>query len=97
MNEPVITILDEDDALADELRERIYEFNADATGIDDGRLMFASIRDERDALIAGAAGWTWAGCGYLNQLWVRTDYRGRGLGTSSWTRSNPGRGRAAAS
>jgi ribosomal protein S18 acetylase RimI-like enzyme len=74
-------IVDEDDALADELRERLYEFNADTIGVDDGRLMFASVRDERGDLVAGVAGWTWAGCGYVDQLWVRADHRGRGIGT----------------
>jgi GNAT superfamily N-acetyltransferase len=81
VNEPSIVVSDDEIGLADELRVRLYEFNVRATGLTDGRWLFASVRDEDGTLIGGAAGWTWAGCGYLDQLWVRADRRGEGIGT----------------
>ena len=81
MDAPPIRITDAEDGLADELRERLYEYNAEATGVDDGRLMAAAIRDDEGRLVAGITGWTWAACGYIDQLWVRADHRREGLGT----------------
>ena len=65
---------------AAELNERIDEFNARATGIGDGRLLQAELRDDQGALVAGLTGWTWGGCRYIDVLWVREDHRGSGLG-----------------
>jgi ribosomal protein S18 acetylase RimI-like enzyme len=81
MDEWIVEIPGAEDGLADELRERLYEYNAEATGVDDGRLMAWAVRDDDGYLVAGLAGWTWAGCGYIDQLWVRADHRGAGLGT----------------
>jgi len=80
MDEPRIHITDAEAGLADELRARLYEYNAEATGVDDGRLMAAAIRDDEGRLVAGMTGWTWAACGYVDQLWVRADHRREGLG-----------------
>lgn len=79
MDEPIL-LPEPDDGLATELNDRIDEFNARATGIDDGRLLQAELRDDEGALVAGLTGWTWGGCGYIDVLWVREDRRGRGLG-----------------
>jgi GNAT superfamily N-acetyltransferase len=72
---------DEDRELADQLDREIYYFNASATGVDDGRPLYIRVSDESGALIAGLSGWTWAGCGYVDVLWVATGHRGQGLGT----------------
>ena len=79
MDEPIL-LPEPDDGLATELNDRIDEFNARATGIDDGRLLQAELRDDEGALVAGLTGWTWGACGYIDVLWVREDRRGRGLG-----------------
>ena len=63
------------------LDARIYEYNVAATNIHDGRLMYLAIRDERDEIVAGLSGWTWGGCAAVEFLWVREDWRGKGLGT----------------
>jgi GNAT superfamily N-acetyltransferase len=76
-----IRVSDDELGLSEELRERLNEFNVEATGLSDGRWLFASVRDENGTLLGGAAGWTWAGAGYLDQLWVRADRRGVGIGT----------------
>jgi GNAT superfamily N-acetyltransferase len=63
------------------LADRIYEFNAKATGYVDGRLLAGCIRDDHGAIIAGFNGYTWGGCCELEYVWVHEGHRGRGLGT----------------
>jgi GNAT superfamily N-acetyltransferase len=67
-------------ALGAFLADRIYEFNAEATGYHDGLLLAGCIRNETGAIVAGCHGHTWGGCCELAQLWVNERYRGRGLG-----------------
>ncbi|MGI8691203.1 MAG: GNAT family N-acetyltransferase [Thermomicrobiales bacterium] len=67
------------------LDERINEYNVAATNIHDGRMLYLTIRDERDAMIAGLSGWTWGGCAAVESVWVREDWRGKGLGTQLLT------------
>ena len=62
------------------LEDRLYEFNAGTTGIDDGRLLGVFLRDETRAIVAGAAGHTWGDTCELRQVWVAASARGRGLG-----------------
>jgi ribosomal protein S18 acetylase RimI-like enzyme len=62
------------------LVERIYEFNAKATGYSDGKLLAGSIRDDAGDVIAGFSGHTWGGCCELTNVWVHERHRGRGLG-----------------
>ena len=78
----VISIRDEAqyEALAAFLTDRIYEFNAKATGYFDGRLLAGCIRSEAGEIIAGFNGHTWGGCCELANLWVHERYRGQGLG-----------------
>ena len=81
MADDPITVTDVDDGLAETLAERIYEFNVDATGFKDGRMLRAARRGPDGNLEAGLSGWTWGGCGYIEYLWVRADLRGAGLGS----------------
>ena len=67
----------EDTALLD---ERLYEFNAAASGVDNGRLLAIFIRDDHGAITAGMHGWTWGGTGFVQAIWVDEQLRGRGLG-----------------
>ena len=62
------------------LEDRLYEFNAAATGIDDGASLAICARDPAGRIVAAATGCTWGGCCELRQLWVREDLRGRGWG-----------------
>jgi GNAT superfamily N-acetyltransferase len=63
------------------LDARIYEFNAAATHIDDGRLLALTVRDPSGAIVAGLSGWTWGGCLAVEYLWVHADWRGKSYGT----------------
>jgi len=62
------------------LGERIYEFNAKATGYHDGESFACVQRDESGAMIAGVSGYTWGGCCQVSYLWVAEEHRGHGLG-----------------
>ena len=62
------------------LVERIYEFNAQATGYDDGRLIGGRLRGESGEVIAAFNGHTWGGCCVVAHLWVHESQRGLGLG-----------------
>ncbi len=64
------------------LDERIYEFNASATGYFDGRYLGAVLHGETGAIIAGLSGHTWGGCCEIENLWVEEHHRGRGLGAA---------------
>ncbi|MEP6571748.1 MAG: GNAT family N-acetyltransferase [Gemmatimonadota bacterium] len=63
------------------LEDRLYEFNAGTTGIDDGRTLGVFLRDESRNIVAGATGHTWGDTCELRQVWVASSLRGRGLGS----------------
>ncbi len=44
------------------LEDRLYEFNSDQTGQDDGQLFGFFIRNELDEIVAGCCGWTLGTC-----------------------------------
>jgi len=62
------------------LEDRLYEFNRAQTGQDDGQLFAFFVRDDAQELVAGIAGWTWAGACEVQQLWVHPAWRGQGYG-----------------
>ena len=62
------------------LADRIYEFNVEATGYADGRLLAATIQDDAGDIMAGINGYTWGGCCEITHVWVHERYRGQGLG-----------------
>ena len=62
------------------LDDRINEYNVERTGVTDGRVVSFFVRDDGGAIVAGLYGWTWGGCCEIRYLWVRDDYRNRGLG-----------------
>ena len=68
----------EDIALLD---ERLYEFNASASGVHDGRSLAIFVRDGDGTIVAGMHGWTWGGTGFVQAIWVDQTRRGRGLGS----------------
>lgn len=63
------------------LEDRLLEFNTEATGIRDARLLAILVRDDAGGTIAGLYGWTWDGCCEVNKLWIDAPRRHRGLGT----------------
>ncbi|HKS55399.1 MAG TPA: GNAT family N-acetyltransferase [Steroidobacteraceae bacterium] len=63
------------------LADRLYEYNAAATGHDDGESFTAIRESESRGIEAGISGYTWCGCCYISYLWVAETARGRGIGT----------------
>ena len=63
------------------LDDRLYEFNAAATGVDDGRSLAIFVRDDEGTIVAGLHGWTWGGTGFVQAIWVHSTLRGHGLGS----------------
>jgi len=74
---------DRDDgaAVETELRGLLYRFNVEATGIDDGDLLVATVRDDQGTLVAGLFGWSWGGTCFVDLLHVAAGHRGTGLGS----------------
>ncbi|MGH8766454.1 MAG: GNAT family N-acetyltransferase [Burkholderiales bacterium] len=63
------------------LAERIYEYNAAATGYHDAESFTAIRQTGYGDVQAGISGHTWGGCCYVSYLWVSEPSRGKGLGT----------------
>ena len=84
MQAKAVALLDEAQCqeLESFLADRIYEFNSQATGYCDGKLLAGSVRDDAGEVIAGFSGHTWGGCCELSHVWVHERHRGRGLGTT---------------
>jgi GNAT superfamily N-acetyltransferase len=72
----------DDPALETLLAERIYEYNAAATGYHDGETFTAVHRSDAGEVDAGTSGYTWGGCCYVAYLWVAAARRGRGFGSA---------------
>lgn len=63
------------------LEDRLYEFNATATGITGGAWLAYFVRDEDERIVAGICGATWGGSLEIRQFWVEASRRKQGLGT----------------
>jgi GNAT superfamily N-acetyltransferase len=63
------------------LDDRLYEYNAAQTGVDDGQWLAIFVRDAQQTICAGIKGWTWCGSCYISALWVDERLRGQGVGT----------------
>ena len=64
------------------LDERLYEFNVQATGIADGKLLALFLRREDGATVGGIYGWTWGETCYIRYLFIPTEMRNQGHGSS---------------
>jgi ribosomal protein S18 acetylase RimI-like enzyme len=62
------------------LEERIYEFNAKATGYFDAEPYSATHRNEAGEVVAAICGYTWGGSCHVTYLWVSARARRNGLG-----------------
>ncbi len=62
------------------LEDQINQFNLTQTQLHDFQWLGFVLRDARDTIIAGIAGWSWGGCCEIRSLWVHEAERGQGLG-----------------
>jgi GNAT superfamily N-acetyltransferase len=63
------------------LEDRLYEYNTQQTGVDDGQWLALFLRDDHGTIQAGLKGWTWCGSCYIQTVWVHPDLRGQDIGT----------------
>src|SRR5262245_65421976 len=63
------------------LEDRIYDFNVARTGISDGKLVAAFLRDTDGAAIGGLFGWTWGATCYIRYLFITAPQRTEDNGT----------------
>jgi GNAT superfamily N-acetyltransferase len=63
------------------LEDRIHDFNVARTGIDDGKLVAAFLRDAHGATIGGLFGWTWGATCYIRYLFIPASLRSQGYGS----------------
>jgi N-acetylglutamate synthase-like GNAT family acetyltransferase len=72
--------------LAQQLEDRLYAFNQEATGHWGGADLAFAV-EEDGVLVAGLSGYVWGGIAEVKQLWVREDRRGHGLGLALLNRA----------
>ena len=82
MHNPIVLRVGDVQEIEAFLADRIYEFNAKATGCYDAESFSATQQDDSGVIQAGISGYTWGGCCYITNLWVRDSQRGRGLGAT---------------
>ena len=62
------------------LDEKIYAYNSNKINRHDGELFSKIVLDKNGNIIAGIAGWTWAGACEITFLWVSEEQRNNGIG-----------------
>jgi GNAT superfamily N-acetyltransferase len=62
------------------LEDKIYEYNSSKTNRSGGNIFSRIVRNDDGEVIAGVAGWTWAGACEITLLWVQENLRKKGLG-----------------
>ena len=63
------------------LEDRLYEYNVEKTGADDGQWLAYFFRIAQQTIYAGLEGWTWCASCHIRTVWVHKDLRGQGIGT----------------
>src|SRR6478736_4657671 len=62
------------------LDDKLYQHNTASLGKNDGALFSKIVRDEDKNIVAGIAGWTWAGACEITHLWVDERLRQNDIG-----------------
>jgi GNAT superfamily N-acetyltransferase len=62
------------------LEDRLYEYNSQKIGREDGQLFAFFLRNDQREVLAGLSGWTWADACEIQSLWVHPAWRGQGYG-----------------
>jgi GNAT superfamily N-acetyltransferase len=82
MTEPDLSVEDApSDADVAFVQDQLHAYNIATTGYADYRPLAIFLRDDAGEIIAGLIGFTWGGTLKIETLWVRSDERGRDLGS----------------
>ena len=79
-NEYVIESAPDSQQVIQLLEDKLYEHNSIKLNKNDGVLFSKLVRDENKNIIAGVAGWTWAGACEVTHLWVNERLRQNDIG-----------------
>src|SRR5262249_31107581 len=79
--------LEPDSALANDLSERLSDFNEQLVGPRNPLNFVLSVRDAAGELVAGLTGETFYNALYVHVLWVQAHYRKTGYGTALMERA----------
>ena len=63
------------------VEDRIYEFNVQATGISDAKLLAVFLRENNGVTVGGIFAWTWGNTCYLRYLFIPSHLRNLGHGS----------------
>ena len=63
------------------LGSNLNHFNVETTGIDDGKAITVSVKNDDGEIVAGMNGHSWGGSCFVDRLWVHDSLRGEGVGT----------------
>jgi GNAT superfamily N-acetyltransferase len=80
MTEPIPTRCIPTPADLQFLEDRLYDYNSQQTGREDGQLFAFFIRNDQQEVVAGLSGWTWADACEIQSLWVHPSCRRQGFG-----------------
>jgi len=72
---------DDTNRLIEFLEDKLYEYNSSVIKEYDGQLFSRIVKNEDGTMVAGIAGWTWAGVCEITQLWVNEKNRNQDFGT----------------
>ncbi len=83
----LVVNLEPDLRIANELSERLREFNEEQVGPRNTLNFVLSVRDDAGNLVAGLTGETFWNALYVHVLWVHTQHRKSGYGTALMERA----------
>jgi putative acetyltransferase len=75
-----LEIATDESTIIEFLEDRLYEHNSRTTNRHDGQLFSRVVRNAEAQIVAGVAGWTWAGVCEITQLWVGEEVQKQGIG-----------------
>jgi GNAT superfamily N-acetyltransferase len=80
MTEPILTRCSPSPDDLQFLEDRLYEYNSQQVGCEDGQAFAFFIRNDQQEVLAGLSGWTWAEACEIQSLWVHSAWRRQGYG-----------------
>lgn len=71
---------DSANAVAEQISERLFQFNCEKSGINDYTKFTVVVRNDTNEIVGGISGWSRWNWAHVDVLWLEEQYRGGGLG-----------------